>query len=182
MSFSYSDETEVLRASAWRLAPTPAELTDVPVPASPELSPPDAGAVVAFSGLPWTTFGDAVEAREATGAGAGRGGALTTTGPRTLWFRLRVPLVAGEDTSPLCRAAALADFGNGISAVVDYERYTFINPDLNVFVHRPPEGEWVALAAATWLEPGAGAIAESALADERGRFGRAVQTLYVAPR
>jgi len=34
------------------------------------------------------------------------------------WIRLRVPVVAGEETSPLARLAAIADFGNGVSWVL----------------------------------------------------------------
>ena len=58
----------------------------------------------------------------------------------------------------------------------------FINPDLTVYLRRLPVGEWVGLDAGTWLERDAAAYAESALYDERGRIGRAVQALYVAAR
>ena len=105
-----------------------------------------------------------------------------TPGPARMWFRLRVPVVGGEEPSPLQRVLVAADFGNGISSVLDYERFVFINPDLTVYVRRPPVGEWVGLDAASWLEPGGGGYAESALYDERSRIGRAVQALYVAPR
>ena len=71
---------------------------------------------------------------------------------------------------------------HGISGVLDYERFVFINPDLTVYVRRPPAGVWVGLDASTWLEPGASGYAESVLYDERGRIGRAVQALYVATR
>jgi hypothetical protein len=123
-----------------------------------------------------TNFGDAFELRRA------RGAAFGTPGPATLWFRLRVPVVAGETPTPLDRVLVAADFGNGISGVLDYERFVFINPDLTVYLRRPARGEWVALDATSWLEPGGGGWAEGALYDERGRVGRAVQGLYVAAR
>jgi hypothetical protein len=103
-------------------------------------------------------------------------------GPATYWFRLTHPLVAGEPTSPLSRALVAADFGNGISQVVPIDTHIFINPDLTVYLHRLPRGEWVGLDARTWLEPGEGALAESDLHDEDGRIGRAVQGLYLSIR
>jgi hypothetical protein len=103
-------------------------------------------------------------------------------GPATAWFRLRCPVVAGHPITPWQRAVAAADFGNGISAELDFDRHVFINPDLTVDLHRPPEGEWVCLAARTRLgTPGVGTC-ESALWDERGRIGRAVQNLVIEPR
>jgi hypothetical protein len=150
---------------------------DVDPPDSP---PPDPGATPALDRLiaqerP-VNFSDAFELRLA------RGQPFGTPGPSTMWFRLRVPVVAGEEPSPLQRALAAADYGNGISGVLDYQRFVFINPDLTVYLRRPPVGEWVGLDAASWLEPAGGAYAESALYDERGRIGRAVQALYVAAR
>ncbi len=103
-------------------------------------------------------------------------------GPATAWFRLRCPVVAGAPVSPWQRAAAAADFGNGISAEIDFEGNVFINPDLTVDLYRPPVGEWVCLSARTRFgTPGVGTT-ESALWDAEGRIGRAVQNLVVEPR
>ena len=103
-------------------------------------------------------------------------------GPGTVWFRLRHPVVAGAPTSPAMRAAAAADFGNGISQVLPFERWLFINTDLTVQLHRPPDGEWVAVQARTIVQPGGVGLALSTLYDERGPVGTGQQTLYVAPR
>ena len=62
-----------------------------------------------------------------------------------MWFRLRVPVSAGEVTLPLQRVAAVADFGNGVGSGIDRTRLTFINADLTVTLHRLPVGEWVGL-------------------------------------
>ena len=109
-------------------------------------------------------------------------GAFDRPGPAVTWFRLRVPVVAGEPTSPLQRVAAAADFGNGISGLADMQRLLFVNPDLTVAVWREPEGEWVALEARSRLEPDGIGGAESALWDTRGRIGRSYQTLLVSER
>jgi hypothetical protein len=51
-----------------------------------------------------------------------------------------------------------------------------------VHLHRRPQGEWVCLDAVTLPEPNGIGIADSALFDERGAIGRAVQTLLIAER
>ncbi len=107
-------------------------------------------------------------------------GTFAEPGPATAWIRLRVPLVAGETTSPLARVAAAADFGNGISwALSRRDGYRFINPDLTIYLHRHPVGEWVALEATTLPDPLGVGLAESRLYDERGPIGRSIQSLLV---
>lgn len=107
-------------------------------------------------------------------------GAFSEPGPAMGWFRLRIPVVAGEEPSPLVRVAAAADFGNGISAPVSWtDGWIYINPDLTIHLHRRPVGEWVGLDAVTRLEPNGVGMAESALHDTRGRIGRSLQSLLV---
>ena len=91
-----------------------------------------------------------------------------------------MPLVEGEETSPLCRVAAAADFGNGVSWVLNRsDGFSFINPDLTVYLHRYPVGEWVCLDAVTHVEPHGVGLAESLLFDEHGPIGRAAQSLLI---
>jgi len=170
------DGTEVVRARALRVRP--AELSSGDATAVPPPPPgPSAGQPRQPGFTPArspTFFPDAIEIRFVSG---GFGG-----GPSTGWFRLRVPIVAGEAATPLQRLAAAGDFGNGISAVLDWDEHVFINPDLTLYVDRPPEGEWIGLEATTVIPPGGVGVAESVLYDHRGRVGRAVQSLLVAPR
>jgi hypothetical protein len=109
-------------------------------------------------------------------------GAFLEPGPATVWMRMRHPLVAGEQPSPLQRVLAAADSGNGVSAALDWRRWVFINGDLTVHLHRLPEGEWVCLDAVTIPERDGIGLADTALYDERGPIGRAAQTLLVEPR
>ena len=109
-------------------------------------------------------------------------GGFLEAGPATVWMRPRVALVAGEEVTPLQRVLVAADSGNGVSAALDWKRYLFINVDLTVHLHRMPEGEWVCLDAITLPEPDGVGMADSALFDERGPIGRAVQTLLVDER
>jgi hypothetical protein len=103
-------------------------------------------------------------------------------GPCTAWFRLRSPIVAGETPTPLQRLAAAGDFGNGISAMLSWDDYLYINPDLTLYLERHPVGDWICLESQTRISADGIGVAESVLYDERGRVGRATQALLVAPR
>jgi hypothetical protein len=109
-------------------------------------------------------------------------GSFVDVGPAVDWIRLRVPVVPDRDPTPLQRTAAAADFGNGVSRVVDFGQALFINPDLTIHLHRAPEGEWVCLDAVTWMEGRGLALAESRLWDQRGPIGRSLQSLLVDRR
>jgi hypothetical protein len=104
------------------------------------------------------------------------------TGAATVWMRLRYPLLPDEPLTPLARVVASSDFGNGVAAVLPFDRYLFINADTTISLDRRPRGEWIALEARTLLHPGGIGWAESILHDERGPVGRATQALVVQPR
>jgi hypothetical protein len=109
-------------------------------------------------------------------------GSFLEDGPATTWMRMRHPLLAGEEPSPLQRVLVAADSGNGISSTLDFRRYVFINVDLSVHLGRMPDGEWVCLDSVTVPEPSGAGITDTMLFDERGPLGRAAQTLLVAER
>ena len=103
-------------------------------------------------------------------------------GPGRVWQRLRHPLLPGRELTALTRLAATADFCNGVSATLPFDRFLFINADLTVHLQRLPQGEWIGLDARTQLHEGGAALAEGVLHDERGPLGRAFQTLVVQQR
>lgn len=109
-------------------------------------------------------------------------GEFMEQGPATVWLRMRAPLVAGEEPTPLQRLLIAADVGNGVSSTLDFRRFLFLNVELTVHLERLPAGEWVCLDAVTRPQPTGVGIAESVLFDERGRLGRAVQTLLISER
>ncbi len=166
------DHTEVTRARA--LLVRPSELGDPPVVSRP-FAGPDKGAVNDWAARSQSFAGEALEIRFVEGR-------FREPGPATAWFRFRHPLVAGEPVAPLERVAAAADFGNGIASVLSWDEHVFINPDLTLYVDREPIGEWIAVQAEMRVALGSVASAESVLWDERGRIGRAVQSLLVGPR
>lgn len=103
-------------------------------------------------------------------------------GPVAVWIRLTRPVVDGETPTPLQRVAAAADFGNGVSASLDPERFTFINPDLTIHLHRPLDGEWVGMRTRSFYGPLGVGLAESELFDGGGTIGRSCQSLLVDAR
>jgi len=103
-------------------------------------------------------------------------------GPGRVWQRLRHPLLPGHELSSLTRLAPTADFCNGVSAALPFDRFLFINADLGIHIQRPPQGEWIGLDARTRLHEGGAALAEGVLHDARGPVGRSFQTLVVQAR
>jgi hypothetical protein len=176
-----ADDVEVARARGLRIRATPFALPDVVV------RPDDAMAAdVAHSRLERPHFGlsDGADVSFATHACEHRfaAGRFEDPGPVDVWIRITVPVVAGEEPTGAQRACAAADFGNGVSAVLPWDRYLFINPDLTVHLARTPVGEWIGLRAVTHLGDAGAGVAESALHDEHGVIGRAVQSLFVDDR
>jgi hypothetical protein len=173
-----SDESgePLMRANAWRIRTAAVEL---PAEAIAGLKPPpgpEHGSEVAFF-----PTGEDVGYHTAMECRFVEGGFLSP-GPATVWMRMRQPLVAGEDPSPLQRTLVAADVGNGVSATLDYRSFLFINVDLSVHLERMPEGEWICVDAITLPQPNGIGTAESVLSDQRGRIGRALQTLLIAQR
>jgi hypothetical protein len=107
------------------------------------------------------------------------GGSWMQPGPGIAWFRLRCPVVAGEELSGAARAAAVADFGSGVGNPLRYTEATAINADVTIALHRHPHGEWVCLESGAWANPHGVGLAETRLHDVNGTIGRVVQTLLV---
>jgi Acyl-CoA thioesterase C-terminal domain/Acyl-CoA thioesterase N-terminal domain len=187
----FDAEGPVIRASAWRLRTQELELPQglasadgsgvigsSPSTLRPGFSPP--GPAEAEPGRFFETgyetgYHTAMEHRFLRGD-------FTELGPALVWMRMRQPLVAGEEPSPLQRVLVAADSGNGVSATLEWSRYLFINVELTVHVHRAPAGEWVCLDAITIPEPNGVGVTDTAVYDERGPVGRAMQALLVGER
>ena len=103
-------------------------------------------------------------------------------GPGLVWQRLRYPLLPDRAPSSLARLVASADFCNGVSSTLRFDRFLFINADLTIHLQRQPRGEWIGLDARTRLHEGGSGVADAVLHDEHGPVGRAFQTLVVQAR
>lgn len=136
---------------------------------------PDEAPPSRFFSNPGAFVVEAMEARSVQGD-------FDVPGPGKIWFRLRVPVLEGHGVSALENAVAAADSGNGVSNLDPDRTWLFINPDLNVRFARPPDGEWVLLDSVSHLYSTGTGLAESALYDLTGRFGRSTQSLLVEPR
>jgi hypothetical protein len=165
-----ADGRAVLRARAWRVLRSPVG-TPMPEPVTlPEVAEPPP----ALLGEPFG-YAHAVEWRWARGGWAERG-------PATVWTRMRIPIVEGEEPTPRQRVMVVADSGNGASNVLDWARYLFINTELTVHFTREGVGEWVLLDARTEIAEGGAGLATSVLSDRSGPVARGAQALLVAPR
>jgi hypothetical protein len=161
----------VLKIKTQALASTlPPQVADLPV----ELPGPDQSRVepASFSTSPFVAGMSLRAAR----------GRFGVPGPGAIWYRADRPLVEGSPVSQAMRAVVAADFCNGTSAVLDFREWTFINADLTVSLARQPVGEWILLDADSWIGPDGAGLAMARLADSRGYFGRAVQSLVIEKR
>jgi hypothetical protein len=106
-------------------------------------------------------------------------GSWDVPGPVTVWGRLLVPVTPDEEPSPLQRTIALADMGNGVSAVLAFETHVFINPELSIHLWRLPVSRWIAMRSRTTVGPAGIGLAQSALYDEQSQIGHAEQSLFI---
>lgn len=166
---------ECVRASVLKLREEPLDLPEHQGFRPLDLTPPaeDATSTAGFGSS--HGFGSGMSAVIARGEWG-------KPGPAAVWFRADRPIVRGEATSPLMRAALTADFCNGVSSVLDFSQWTYINGDLSVSFARQPVGDWILLDAETWVGDSGGALAFARLADRHGYFGRAVQSVLVEKR
>ena len=164
---------EVLKARAWRLRTASLALEEPPPEALPG---PETGRWEPFfPGVADVGYHTHMDWRFLRGS-------FREAGPATAWLKMSVPLLPGEEPSPLVRVLVAADSANGVSCALDPREYLFVNTDLNVFLHRVPEGEWVGMDSRTILDPSGVGLTETVLHDRSGPVGRALQTLYVAKR
>jgi len=168
------DDTPLMRVTAWRMRREHVELPGGAPPSDPPPPPPGEGRSPSFGF--WTeevAYHAALEWRFVAGE-------FDVPGPAATWTRLKVPLVAGEATTPLERLLVMADAASGISAVLDWGRYTFVNVDLGIHLERPPVGEWMAMDARTRIGPDGAGQCTSTLSDATGRVGNSTQSLLIA--
>ncbi len=169
----FADDTEVARATILRLREQEVEFAAEPaVRTVPPMPPPGESQVFGGGFALGVGFWTAMDMSRVDAP-------LGELGPKGMWLRLRVPIVEGEEVTPLQRVAAAGDFGNGVAAAFDRARYSCINADLTITLHRLPEGDWVGLDSATFPERNGLGVAESVLHDRRGRIGLGVQNVLI---
>lgn len=118
---------------------------------------------------------DAVEIRSVAGT-------FLTPGAGVTWFRLRYPLLAGETPSAFVLVATLSDLANGNAQLLDPKQHAFINPDISIYLHRLPVGEWIGMKSRSFsLRTGIG-MTDTDLYDRDGLIGKVIQSQYIERR
>ncbi len=162
-------DIEVGRATALKIRTTDVQLPDVEQ--EPWEQPPPPQEATAIGGF-WK-FGsdlvrfhrDAVEIRSIDDS-------FMQPGPGLSWFRLKQPVIAGEEPTPFVRLATLADMSNGNSQALNPEAYIYVNPDITLYAHRLPVGEWVGMKSAAHQHRSGIGLADTRVFDETGPLGR----------
>jgi len=167
-------ERVVMRVTAWRLQKAESRkqrVGDVDPPPGPETGEPGRF----YFWKDEIAYRDALEWSFVEGQ-------FDVPGPATVWTRVRVPLVAGEGITPLERLLVMADAASGVSAALDWAKWSFVNIDLGIHLLRPPAGEWMAMDARTAIGPTGMGLCTSQLFDTGGAVGASTQSLLVTSR
>lgn len=170
ISLTHSDK-EVCRASVLRIRET--EFGDLPESVNPPPAPYERDGenmpLNRFAG-----FNEHITIQEAT--------SHPPHMKRAAWFHIPRPYFSHTETTALMRAASTGDYCNGFGGGLDFTKWTFINADLTLHFARKPVGEWIMLAASAWMSDNGSGLGYGELADEKGFFGRAVQSLVIGKR
>jgi hypothetical protein len=167
----------VMLCRAWRISAPMASFPDDLETERRTLPGPERGEEKPFFEMaPEVGYHQGIEARFVKGSWREPGNAAA-------WLRMRVPLLADEEPSPLIRVLVVADSGNGVGGVLDTSAWTFINPETTVHLHAYPGGEWVGLESSAVAEPrGVGLVRTTIHDPAKGAVGAAAQSLLVAKR
>ncbi len=168
------DDKVLVRAAAVCIEARPLTLPRLPeLPAPPP--PPESAPPYAFPFFPTEVgYHTSVDIRLVRGA--------MGSGVVAAFMRPLVPLVDGEDGTPLERLLAVVDSASGVSQAVDVRAFSFLNPDLTVALSRAPSGEWFGLDARTMLDSSGMGLCTAGLFDEAGMLGESLQTLVLEAR
>ncbi|MGV0699129.1 thioesterase family protein [Mycolicibacter sinensis] len=162
----------VARATGWRLQTL--DTTEVANASAPPLRPVDAARCTDMQANWDRNYVHSLDWRWLTkplAPGAGES-----------WIRPIVDLVAGEPMTPLQRLFAVADDANGVGTKLDIRKWTFLNTDLVVHLHRIPDGEWIGIRAETNYGPDGIGTTVGTLFDEQGAVAGIQQSVLVRRR
>ena len=105
-----------------------------------------------------------------------------------VWFRMRLPLIEGEDLTPFVRTAVISDWTYSVSFIAHAFRsgglppdrsFSAINPDTAMNLHRPLRGEWVCLDAQIHYGPLGAGTALAFVNDLDGPIGHCSQAILL---
>ena len=102
--------------------------------------------------------------------------------PGQSWFRLRVALIQGEEMTPFQTAATLSDLANGNAQALDPRDWMFVNPDITLYLHRYPVGDWLAMTSSAAQSSSGIGVTETRLFDTTGPIGHILQAQLLERR
>ncbi len=159
-------------ASGWRLQTT--DTTELTSTGEPPLPPLEAGRNLGHAKNFDPNYVHSVDWRWLT--------TPLSEGPGESWISPTCALVQGETMTPLERLFTVADCANGIGTKLNTGRWTFMNTDLVVHIHRIPQGEWVGIRADTHYGPDGIGTTVGTLFDQSGAVGSIQQSVLVRAR
>lgn len=175
-AFLLCDGAQIARASGLMLRRTPG--------APGETLVAGGGAVPPWSAVPPRNLTDAprdgVERFHAA-VGFRRIDPRPADAPMAAWMHLPLTLLPDTPLTPLERVTGLADFASSLGGLSRSVLTPFINADVNLSLHRLPEGEWIHLAGAGRGDAEGIATSSVHLHDQRGLFGHAFVNGMLAP-
>lgn len=98
------------------------------------------------------------------------------------WFRSTAHVVDSEPVTALQRLASVVDCANGVGAVLDSHRFSYMNTDTVVHLHRLPNGEDFALRARASIGPDGVGVTTGEVFDKTGFVATSAQTLLIQRR
>jgi hypothetical protein len=80
------------------------------------------------------------------------------------------------------RLATVADMSNGNSQALDPSAYIYVNPDITLYAHRLPMGDWIGMKSAAHQHESGIGLADTRVFDEHGPIGRINQAQLLDKR
>lgn len=169
-----SEGKTFLIAHAWRIHPeaglTPMISESYETPLLPEAQAEDLYSI--FGNFPYV---EALEWRFSKGG-------FDALGPATVWARQRIPLIENHEIDGLEALVLMIDSANGVSAELDFQKWTYVPVDLTVGIYRQPEGPWVGMDARTVIGNAGNGQTTTIAFDRKGAVGHSLHTLFIRPR
>lgn len=109
-------------------------------------------------------------------------GGFDALGPATVWTRPRIPLIENHEIDGLEALVLMIDSANGISAELDFPKWTYVPVDLTLGIYRQPEGPWIGMDARTVIGNDGNGQTTTVAFDSKGTVGRSLHTLFIRPR